>query len=142
MQYTAAFRRLRTSNPDPDQKDQHSSDNHLKSGTEKRRVHISLSNPADEQEFNRHDHNSNGRSGPKIRNQKRQRVTDSSCRGHQPADKPTKQRFATAGQTAVIRNALSESHGNSRSNASGEAHQEGGMTVLGCKGCRKNRRKG
>jgi hypothetical protein len=37
--------RSRASNPDPDQKNQHSSGNHLKSGAEKRGVRIPLANP-------------------------------------------------------------------------------------------------
>src|SRR6478609_11711464 len=60
--------RLRASDPDPNKEDQHSSDNHLKCGAEKRRIHIPLSDPANEQEFNRHDHNGNGRSSSKIWN--------------------------------------------------------------------------
>src|SRR6266699_691312 len=111
--------RLRASNPDPDEKHQHSSDNHLKCGAEKGRIHKPFSDPANEQEFNRHDHNSNGRSSSKIWNQIWQRVTDSSCRGHQSANDSTQQRFASAGQAAAIRSCLSERHRNSRSDAGG-----------------------
>jgi len=100
--------RLRASNPDPNQKDQHSADNHLKCGAEKGRIHKPFSDPANEQEFNCDDHNGDGRGGSKIWNQIWQRVTDSSCRGHQPADDSTQQRFAAACQAAVIRSCLSE----------------------------------
>src|SRR6266566_8103412 len=102
--------RLRASNPEPDEKHQHSSDNHLKCGAEKGRIHIALSNPANAQEFDCHDHNSNGGSSSKIWNQIWQRVTDSSGRGHQAADDSTQQRLAAAGQAAVIRSCLSECH--------------------------------
>src|SRR5438874_9392659 len=74
--------RLRASNPDPDQKDQHSSDNHLKCGAEKGRIHIALSDPADDQEFDCHDHDSNRRCSSKFWNQIWQRMTDSSRCGH------------------------------------------------------------
>src|SRR6266566_7012370 len=111
--------RLRASNPDADQKDQHSSDNHLKCGAEKGRIHISLSNPAYEQQLNCHDYNSNGCSSSKLWNQIWQRVTDSSCSGHQSANDSTQQRFAAAGQAAVIRSCLSKRHRNSRSDAGG-----------------------
>src|ERR1017187_7811833 len=104
---TQSTDRLRASDPDPNEKYQHSSDNHLKSGAEKRRIHIPVSNPADEQKFNRHDPNGNSGGSSKIWNQIGQRVTDSSGRGHQPADNSTKQRFAAAGQAAVIRSCLS-----------------------------------
>src|SRR5580704_321560 len=75
----------------------------LRQSLEKRRVHIAVSDPADGQKFNCHDHNGNGRSSSKIWNQIWQRVTDSSGRGHQSADDSTQQRFAPAGQAAVIR---------------------------------------
>src|SRR5438552_4992301 len=70
--------RSRAPDPDPNQKDQHSSDNHLKCGLEKRRIHIALSDPADDQEFDSHDHNGNGRSSSKFWNQIWQGVTDRS----------------------------------------------------------------
>jgi hypothetical protein len=41
-------RLLRASNPDPNQKHQHSPDNHLKGGAEKGRIHKPLSDPANE----------------------------------------------------------------------------------------------
>src|SRR5439155_3790515 len=103
-------RQSRASDPDPNQKHQHSSNNHLKGGAEKRRIHIPLSDPANEQEFNGNDHNGNRRSSSKLWNQIWQRVTDSSCRGHQSANDSTQQRFAAASQTAVIRSCLSERH--------------------------------
>src|SRR5881396_150982 len=61
--------RSRASDPDPNQKDQHSSDNHLKCGAEKGRIHIPLSDPADDQQFDCNDHNSNSRSSSKFWNQ-------------------------------------------------------------------------
>src|SRR5213083_2007009 len=73
-------------------------------------VRSRASDPADDQEFDSHDHNGNGRSSSKFWNQIWQGVTDSSCRSHQSADKTTKQRFAAASQTAVIRSCLSERH--------------------------------
>src|SRR6186997_1698052 len=78
--------RSRASDPDPNQKDQYSSDDYLKCCAEKWRIHIPVSNPADDQEFNCHDHNGNGSSSSKFWNQIWQRVTDSSCRSHQSAD--------------------------------------------------------
>src|SRR6266850_6083313 len=59
----------RASDPDPNQKDQHSSDDHLKCCAEKWRIHIALSDPADDQEFDCNDHNSNSRSSSKFWNQ-------------------------------------------------------------------------
>src|SRR5205823_15126584 len=134
--------RLRATDPDSHQEHQHSPNNHLKSGTEKRRVHIPVSNPANEQEFNGHDHNRYGRGSSKIRNQIWQGVTDSSCRGHQPADDSAQQRFAAPRQATIIRSCLSETHRNSCSDAGGETDQEGGVAVVGRKRCRKNRREG
>src|SRR5882724_13184758 len=74
--------RLRASDPDPNEEHQDSSDDHLKGCAEKWRIHIPLSDPADDQEFNRHDNNGNGRSGSKFWNQIWQCVTDSSYRSH------------------------------------------------------------
>src|SRR5260370_25424241 len=104
------FRELRASDPNPNEKHQNSSDNYLKSGAEKRCVHITVSNPADCQKFNCHDHNGDGRSGSAVWNQIGQRMPDSSGRGHQSADKATQQRFAAAGQAAVIRSSFSKPH--------------------------------
>src|SRR5947209_6256272 len=134
--------RLRASDPDPYEKHQHSPDNYLKCGAEKRRIHIALSDPANEQEFDCHNHNGNGRSSSKIWNQIWQRVTDSSRGGHQSADDSTQQRFAAAGQAAVIRRCLREPHRNSRSDAGGEADQKSSMAVVRRKRGRKNRREG
>src|SRR5712664_3998633 len=134
--------RSRASDPDPNHKDQHSSNNHLKCGAEKGRIHVALSNPANEQEFNCHDHNGNGRSSSKIWNQVWQRVTDSSCRGHQSADDSTQQRFAAAGKAAVIRSCFSERHRNPRSQAGGETHHKCSVAAVGRKSRRKNRSKG
>src|SRR5436305_756056 len=86
-------RRLRAADPDPYEEHQHSPDNYLKCGAEKRRIHIALSDPANDQEFDCHDYNGNGGSSSKIWDQIWQRVTDSSCRGHQSADDSTQQRF-------------------------------------------------
>jgi hypothetical protein len=61
--------RSRASDPDPNQKDQDSTHDHLKCGAEKWRIHISLADPANGQEFDCHDHNGNGRSSSKLWNQ-------------------------------------------------------------------------
>src|ERR1700757_381278 len=74
--------RLRASDPDPNKEDQDSSDNHLKCGAEKGRIHIPLSDPANEKEFNCHDPNGNRRRSSKFWNQIWQRVTDSARCGH------------------------------------------------------------
>src|SRR4029077_11936973 len=74
--------RLRASDPDSNEEDQHTSDNHLKCCAEKWRIHIPLSDPANDQQFDCHDHNGNGRSSSKFWNQIWQRVTDSSPRTH------------------------------------------------------------
>src|SRR2546430_2056112 len=76
---------LRAADPDSDQEHQHSSDNHLECGAEKRRIHVPVPDPANEQEFNCDNDNGNGRSSSKIWNQIWQGVTDSSCCGHQSA---------------------------------------------------------
>src|SRR5437870_3507328 len=138
---SASATRLRASDPNSNEKYQHSPDNHLKSGAEKGRVHITVSNPADGQKFNCHDHNGDGGGSSKTRNQIWQGVTDSSGRGHQSADDSTKKRFAAAGQAAVIRSCLGEPHRNSCSDAGGEADQERGVAVVGRECCCKNRRK-
>jgi hypothetical protein len=46
---------LRAADPDPDQKDQRSANDDLKRRAEKRRIHITVSNPTDKQKLNRHD---------------------------------------------------------------------------------------
>jgi len=66
----------------------------LKCRAEKGGIHKPFSDPADDQEFNCHDHNGNGRSSSNIWNQIWQPVTDSSCRCHQSADDSTQQTFA------------------------------------------------
>jgi len=91
-----------------------------------------VSDPANEQEFNGDDDNGNGGSSSKIWNQI-WHVTDSSRRGHQSTDDSAQQRFAAAGQGAIIRGCLSEPHRNSRADASGEADQECGVAVVGRK---------
>src|SRR5438874_7318760 len=80
--------RLGAADPDSDYEHQRSPDNHLKCGPKKWRVHISVSNPANEQKFNCHDHNSNRGGSSKIWNQIWQRVADSSGRGHQSQTTP------------------------------------------------------
>ena len=60
-------RQSRTPNPNPNQEHQHSSHDHLKGGPQKRCVHVAVSNPADEQEFNSHDHDSRDGRGAEVR---------------------------------------------------------------------------
>src|SRR5438132_603193 len=76
----------RSSDPNPTEKHQHVANNRLKCGAEKGRVHVPVSKPADEQEFNCHDHNGDRRSGSETWNQIWQGVTDSSGGGHQAAN--------------------------------------------------------
>jgi hypothetical protein len=79
LKLRAVCGRLRAADPDSDQEHQRSPDNHLKCGAKKWRVHISVSNPANEQKFNCHDHNGNSGGSSKIWNQIWQGVTNSSC---------------------------------------------------------------
>jgi hypothetical protein len=44
-------RQSRTPDPDPNQEDQRTADDHLKGGAQKRRVHVPVSNPPDEYEL-------------------------------------------------------------------------------------------
>ncbi|MEY2504259.1 MAG: hypothetical protein QOG27_539 [Verrucomicrobiota bacterium] len=60
---------LGASDPDPDQEHQHSSDHHLKSGAEKRCVHLAVSNPADQEQLNGYDQHRDYRGGVKILNE-------------------------------------------------------------------------
>ena len=75
---------------DTDDENEYASDDDLKGRRKQRCVHVTVANPGDDREFDCDDGHGDTEGKKEVGDQKGQRVTDASHRGHQTANRPAR----------------------------------------------------
>src|SRR5216683_3931388 len=100
----------RTANQRPSPEYQGASQRRLRCSRHDRLLHVSMSNPGDDSEFNQNNEKSYRHCCVEPRDQERQGMADPTESGHGAADQSAGPRVATPRQAAVVRQRLRETH--------------------------------
>src|SRR5262245_13917658 len=77
-------------------KHQRTTDDDLDGCRNRRRIHVTVSNPGDDRQLSEHDHERADEGHAEVRDEKRQRMANPTNRGHGAADDAAHQRMATS----------------------------------------------
>src|SRR5713101_2561346 len=129
----------RTANQHPSPEDQGTSQRHLRCGRYDRCLHVTMSNPGNDSEFNQNDEKSYRHCRVESRDQERQRMADPTESCHGTADQSADPRVATPREAAVVRQCLRETHAYPRTKRCGQSDKKRIPGVSSCKSSREHR---